>query len=389
MRGPGLRIVELFQPPDGGVPEHVRQLAEEIAARGHVIAVAGPADASVRTAVEAAGVRYRPLPIVGDMVAPRADAAALRAVAGTLRAERPSLIHAHGQKAGLLGRSAAIALGIPSVYTPHSFVYRSQLRRPRRSARARYRATLAIERYLGRRSAAITACAQEEQRTAIADRLAPPDRVRVVYSGVAPDLDAEPHQALVAFRGEGPLIGMVAGLRDQKGLPTLLDALEELVRERRAPRFAIVGNGELRDWVERQIEERGLAETTVLLPFDDRVEHYLRALDAFVLPSYWEGLPIAILEAMALGLPVVATAVDGTPEAVTDGVTGILVPARDSSALAAAIAAIAADPKDRRRMGAAGRAVALDRFGIPRMADEMLAVYQAVASRQPLPDLCS
>lgn len=345
----------------------------------------GPAAATVRDRLEVGRVRFRPVPIVGDMVALRDDLATAAAVWRALRSERFDLVHAHGQKAGLVARACALAAGVPAVYTPHSFVYRTQTHRPRRFARLRYRLTLALERFLGRRSAAITGCADDERQTAVADRVAPANRVCVVTNGVAVDRDAGADPRLLAFRGEGPLCGLVAGLRDQKGLPTLLDALDLLASEGRAVRFAIVGNGPLRAEVEERVSRPSLAETTMLLPFEAPVERYLNALDVFVLPSYWEGMPIAILEAMSLGLPVVATAVNGTPEAVADGRTGLLVPPRDARRLADAICEIASDGERRTAMGNEGRATADARFTVPRMVDQMLDVYRAVASGRPLP----
>jgi glycosyltransferase involved in cell wall biosynthesis len=225
------------------------------------------------------------------------------------------------------------------------------------------------------------ACAEDEREAAVRDGVVSAERVHVVLYGVDPDPEIPPDPRLVEFRGEGPLLGLVATLREQKGLPTLLDALDELAGAGAAPRFAIVGNGPLREEVERRVRSGPLAMSTLLLPFEGRVEAYLRALDVFVLPSYWEGMPIAVLEAMALGLPVVATAVDGTPEAVTEGVTGRLVPLRDSHALAAALVEMARDPAARARMGEAAREEARRRFRIPRMVEEMEDVYTRVVRR--------
>ena len=111
------------------------------------------------------------------------------------------------------------------------------------------------------------------------------------------------------------------------------------------------------------------------------MEPSLKALDAFVLPSYFEGLPLAALEAMAAGLPVVATSVGGTPEAVVDGETGLLVDVKDAGALADALATIATDPDLRARMGAAGHARYEAEFRVDRMVDQTAALYESVARR--------
>jgi glycosyltransferase involved in cell wall biosynthesis len=133
--------------------------------------------------------------------------------------------------------------------------------------------------------------------------------------------------------------------------------------------------------VERRVAAGGLTDTTLVVPFEGRVEPYLKALDAFVLPSYWEGMPIAVLEAMAMGLPVVASAVDGTPEAIEEGVTGYLVPAHDPGALADRLQAVAADPAGRARIGEAARAEAQRRFGVERMVARIESLYERVVGR--------
>jgi glycosyltransferase involved in cell wall biosynthesis len=375
-----VRVLHVFEPPEGGVPEHVRRLASGLRERGHEAVVAGPPDALVRGAVEAGGGRYEPLPIQGRMGALRDDARTVRRLRRIVRGGAFDVVHVHGQKAGFLGRLAARGSGVPVVYSPHFFVYRTQEHRPRRGQRPRTALLRGIERLLGRSTDAIIAVAEEERESAIADRIAPPERIATIYSGV--DLPAgtpAPDPRLAAFRdgGEEPLFGMVAALRDQKGLPTLLDALDRLAARGAPLRFAIVGNGPLDTMVDERVGTAPLAATTIRLPFEGPVDRYLSALDGFVLPSYWEGLPIAVLEAMAAGLPVIATAVNGTPEAVEDGRTGYLVPPYDAAALADAIERLARDPRAP-ELGRAGRAVVEDRFRMEQMIDNVARLYAAV-----------
>jgi len=369
-------VLHVFEPEEGGIPEHVLRLAEGLGARGHRIHAAGPAGALVRDRLEACGAQYTPLSLVGALAAPREDLAAVRAIARLLRASRPQILHVHGQKAGLVGRVGALMHRVTTVYTPHGLVYRTQRVRPRRSARARYFATRGVERALGRRTAAVIGVAEAERRAVVEDGLVPAERAHLVYNGVAPDAHATPHSELVRFRGHGPLLGMVAGLREQKGLPTLLDALELLARDGRAPRFAIVGNGPLHDEVAARVRGGPLAATTLVLPFQPPVEPYLMALDAFVLPSYWEGLPLTVLDCMVLGVPVLATAVDGLPEVIRHGETGYLVAARDPEALAGQIAAVAGDEPGRRAVAQAAARGARECFSLARMVERTEAVYR-------------
>jgi glycosyltransferase involved in cell wall biosynthesis len=381
MKRPPIRALQLFDPPSGGVPEHVRQLTAGLMERGFQITVAGRPHAAPRAWLEAHGVRYVVLPqFVGDMVALRKDAPTFRAIVELLRRERFDLIHTHQQKAGLLGRLAAPLARTPALYTPNSLTHRFMFVRPYPRARSRYLKTLWMERVLGPLTAAFIAVSEEERDGAVHDRIIRADRVHVIRNGVDFDdsLPADPR--LLEFRGEGPLLGFLAALRNQKGLPTLLDALELLARRGEAPRFAIVGSGPEDSAVRARVLGGPLRKSTLVLPFEGRVEPYLRAFDAFVLPSYWEGMPLAVLEAMAAGLPVVASAIGGTPEAVADGETGFLVPVDDASALAQRMAQVAAAADLRARMGAAGRARWEAEFQVERMVEETAALYERVVA---------
>jgi glycosyltransferase involved in cell wall biosynthesis len=380
MQVPSLRVLEAFEPPDGGVPEHVKLLSAGLIERGHAVTVAGRSEAAPREALERGGADYVAVEMTGRFPDPIADRRALRRLTELVRDGGFDLVHAHGQKAGMLARTAARRAGVPSVYTPHSFVYRTQMVRPRPSGRLRFLVGRALERRLARRTAFIVAVAEDERQSAIGDRLAPAERIVVVHPGVRRPPEREPDPRLLAFRGEGPLLGFVAGLRDQKGLPVLLDALTSLAREGDPVRFAIVGNGPLRDEVAARVEAPPLAGSTLLLGFENGPYPYLDGLDAFVLPSLWEGLPMAVLEAMASGLPVIATAVNGTPEAVEDGVTGYLVPPGDPVALAARLRSLAGDEERRREMGEAARRAFEGRFDADQMVERLLAVYRSATA---------
>jgi glycosyltransferase involved in cell wall biosynthesis len=376
-----MRVTMLFAEGDGGVAEHVRVLATGLSAQGHRVDLFGPPDAIVRPALESVVSSYEPVPLVGTAFAPLRDIRALVRVLQSIRATRPDVLHGHGQKGGIVARIAGLLSRTPVVYSPHGFGYRNQLLRPRRGARVRRWLVLQLERVLGRMTTAVVACSSDEAAAAVADRVARPARVLVVRYGIAPDLGAPPDQRLIEFAGGAPLFGCVATLREQKGLDHLVDAIARVARDAGSTRFAIVGNGPLRSHFEDRIRREDLSAHVLMAPFDGAVEPYLRALDCFVLASLWEGLPIAVLEAMAFGLPVIATRVNGVPEAVADGQTGLLVPSRDPDALAAAIKRLGSDADLRQRMGDAGRNVVAERFTVPRMLGEMTSVYDGALGR--------
>lgn len=148
----------------------------------------------------------------------------------------------------------------------------------------------------------------------------------------------------------------------------LIEAFAIAFKEVPQMRLWLVGDGPLRPAVESRIRELGLEEEVSFLGIRDDIPELLAEADIFVLPSDWEGVPLTVLEAMAAGKPVIATAVGGVPELVEDGVTGILVPPRDARALAQEIIRLARDPDLRRAMGEAGQKKAVERFDISRTA---------------------
>ncbi len=181
-----------------------------------------------------------------------------------------------------------------------------------------------------------------------------------------------------ARAGERPFTVLYAGrLRTRKAVAVLVEAFARLRERVPDAELIVVGDGEQRSALEAQAERLGVGAA---IRFEgarphDAMPAYYRSADVFCLPSLYEGFPLAILESMAAGLPVVATAVAGVPEAVADGVTGRVVPAEDAEALAEALAGLAADPEGARAMGKAGRARAEEELAIPKIAADYLELW--------------
>jgi glycosyltransferase involved in cell wall biosynthesis len=372
------RVLLIFEPPDGGVAENVAQLALHLGRHGYQVETAGPLEAITYGRLAEAGVPVHRLPLVRGYGSPGRDAAALRGLRALISPDRHDLVHCHSAKGGVLGRIAARTRGVPAIYSPHCFPFVGEFGAPRRVF------ATSVEWMLGHAATAAILCVCEAERELARERrIAPPARLRVVYNGSEPcDEAVEPDAALTALRDQGPLAATISVLRQQKRIDVLIDAAPLVFARVPDARIAIVGDGPLREELHAHAAALGLDrdERFAFLPFEAPSARHLRAVDVFVLSSGWEGLPISLLEALACGVPQVATDVGGTGEAVGED-TGVLVPAHDPEALADALVAALKDPARRRRMAAASRTRHAERFGIERMVAETAALYDDALGR--------
>jgi glycosyltransferase involved in cell wall biosynthesis len=363
------RILMLTQPTDGGVFQHVVRLCEGLAALGHEPVVGAPLDG------RPPGLEAEVLPLpMGRAVSPRADSRAVAGAARLVRRVRPDVVHAHSSKAGAVARLARPAFPrTPLVYTPHGYAFAGHFESERE--RSRYRA---VERALAPLATVVLCVCEAERR--LAASVGPERRTRVVHNGIPAPEDAPGHPALEPLRERGPVVGVVTLLRPGKGLETLVDALPGLLSEHPGASVAVAGRGPDREAIEARAAERGVADALHLLGETAGPMPLLAGADLFVSASWAESFPYNVLEAMAAGLPVVATDVGGTAEAVVHGETGLVVPPRDPVALGRAIGELLAEPARRERMGEAGRRRVAERFTVERMLDGTTAVYRQVGA---------
>ena len=226
------------------------------------------------------------------------------------------------------------------------------------------------------------AASEAIRRMLVADGI-PPDRTVTVHEGIdvehvlaAPAVNV--HEAFFLPHG-APVVGNVAALVPHKGHRYLIDAAHQVVQQVPDARFVILGEGDLREQLEKQVREHHLEKHVLLPGFRTDVLGCLKGFDLFVMSSVTEGLGTSLLDAMAGGRAIVGTRAGGIPEIVEDGVNGLLVPPRDHRALAAAIVRALRSDQLRRRMGEAGLARVNARFTDERMVAETAAVYAGVA----------
>jgi glycosyltransferase involved in cell wall biosynthesis len=296
---------------------------------------------------------------------PLHDAAAIRELRALTRRLAPDVVQINSSKAGVLARLALAGLGARTVFTAHGWAFSGR-------GGAAGTAYAAAERAVAPLTDAIVCVSSHDLRLAQERGIRPRGALQVIHNGV----DAPAELPRRRPPGERLVLGCTARLAPPKDLITLLDALARPGCERWELR--VFGDGPDRAAIERHRGELGLAERVTLLGNRSDVAEQLAGCDAFALISDWEGLPYSILEAMAAGLPVLASDVGGIPDLVVRGRTGQLVPHRDAGAAAAVLAAWAAEPGALAALGAAAHARARADFSRERMAGRYEALFASL-----------
>jgi glycosyltransferase involved in cell wall biosynthesis len=295
-----------------------------------------------------------------------------------LRREHPAVFHAHlttaiGCKYGVLG---AALLRVPAVVATLQLVF--DVAPAWRYDASQRLITTCVHRYI---AVSKGIAWQLRERFRVSDR-----KIRVIYNAIplrAPDVMVDPDlRATLAGPDRRAVVLTLARLEEQKGLSYLLDAAVRVPNAR----FVIAGDGRERAALERQAAKLGLGDRVLFLGWRVDTADLLRSCDLFVLPSLFEGLPLAILEAMAARRPIVASRIAGNDEVVVHGETGLLVPPTDPGAMADAIQTLLADPGLARRMGAAGEARVRREFSIESMVTRVSALYDEVLAMRSRPD---
>lgn len=376
-----MRVLQLVTQSRGGPVDHAVEVAAELTRHGHESHLVGPAGAYLDAAARR-GVRTH----VAEMRT-KTDVAGARALAAVRVRVRPDVVHLQDRRAGLVGRALAGWRGVPSVYTLHGVpdelagLVPGNL--PPAPARTRDRwARLVPERLLATapRSVVVTPC--EALRTFARDHVGlPGDRVHTVHNGVAagwshPAASGARSVATSGVAGDGVRVTWLGMMQPIKRVPDLVHAAAAVP----GIELELVGDGPERGRIEAAVDATGSRATVRFEGFQADPAPYLRRTDILVLPSAAEACPMALLQAMACGVPVIATRVGGVPEIVRDGIDGLLVDAGAVDQLTAALARLTGDGDLRRTLGAAARARVVDRFGIDRNVRSLIAIYEELAS---------
>jgi glycosyltransferase involved in cell wall biosynthesis len=340
----------------GGSERHLLALLPALASRGVEVAFVGLDDPG-----------WDPEPFYERLTVPAerlvserdADPLLLRRLRRTLASLRADVVHTHLVHADGYGALASLGSRWALVSTKHNDD-------PFRTGAYRF-----VERALTRRTQRVIAITHSLARFVVEKVGLPADKIEVVHYGL--DEPPAPWGEGADPPGDGRLLVAVARLVEQKGLDVAVHALTELPAD---VRLAALGEGPERARLEALAGELGVADRVLLPGRVGDVGAWLRRADVVVHPARWEGFGLALLEAMLVAKPVVASAVSSIPEIVADGVTGVLVPPEDPDALAAAIAPLLEDGALAERLGRAGLARARSEFSVDRMASSTLSVYE-------------
>ncbi|OGL18417.1 MAG: hypothetical protein A3K12_17415 [Candidatus Rokubacteria bacterium RIFCSPLOWO2_12_FULL_71_19] len=374
-----LQVLELLVSSDlGGGPAHVRDVIARLPRAEFAVTVGTPGGGPYMETFRQLGAD------VVEVASDRLSPGVLGAVVRLVRRRGIRLVHSHGKGAGLYGRLAARAAGIPAIHTVHGFHYSGYPPGLRWG-------DLTLERGLARLTHTLVHVSESQAREARACGLMPAGRSRVIVNGI----DAARVRALA---GERPLprealglppgalvIGTIARFDPVKALGVLLEGLPALAGRFPSVALLLVGQGGEERALRARATALGVHRRVVFAGAIPDAARCLPAMDVYVSASLGEGLPLTLLEAMACGLPVVATRVPGHVDVVEEGVTGLLVPARDPGALAQATGALLRDDRRRGVMGAAGRERVARHFSADRMAAEVAALYREALGRFPAP----
>lgn len=393
--GPAIPVVRIITRLNIGGPSiQAASLSSALAARGFTTTLIhgrlGPGEGDMSYLV-AADVTQVFVPMLGRAIQPLADLRALVALVGEMRRRRPRIVHTHMAKAGLLGRLAAViynrtrgdAPRTRVVHTYHGHVLEGYFSPLKTSL------FISIERLMARSTDAIIAIAPAIRVELLNGyRIGHAEQYRTIPLGfnLAPFAAIDASARIRARRELGialdtPVVTTVGRLTAIKQHAKLLD-IAKLVTERRTNAvFLIVGDGELRGELEAQVARLGLGANVRFLGWRRDLTTVYAATEVFALTSRNEGTPVALIEAMASGVPGVSTNVGGVPTVIANTAMGTLVPLDDDRLFADAVAGLLERPTDAAAMGARGRAHVMAHFDSRRLTDDIERLYRDLLAR--------
>jgi glycosyltransferase involved in cell wall biosynthesis len=340
--------------------------------------ITNPEGILVPEALTLKGVKTFFIPELIREINPLKDLRALFKIKGILHEIKmgglPMIVHTHSSKAGILGRWGASVVGVDAIiHTIHGFGFHDMQSIPMR------RFLILLEKVTARITDRFIAVSQANIKKGVDSGIFSKRKTTLIRSGIELEkfygirVKHQKKKKELGIEPGLPLVTMIGCLKPQKAPLDYVEVAHQVLQEREA-RFILVGDGELREKVEKKAVQLGLGERFRLLGWRRDIPAILAATDIFCLTSLWEGLPRVLPQAMALAIPIVATRVDGTPEAVINNVNGFVVKPRDTRAMAERIIYLLDHPREANNMGKQGKKM-MGEFDIRRMVREQEDLY--------------
>lgn len=364
-----MRILYLITQADGGgAQNYTLALAKHF----HGAIAAGSEAGELFQAAENSGLKTFRLNHLKRNINPYHDLMAIWEIRRLIQVYQPDILHLNSSKAGILGSFAGMGLKTKIIFTAHGFVFNEPLPWP---MRALY---ITLEKEASRFRDCIIAVSEKDRTVAAQYKIIPPEKIVTIHNGL-PDLDFLPPET-AAEQLNLPknlfLFATIANFYKTKGLHILVDAVALLKQEvKNKCKFVIFGNGPEEQDIKLRLKNSGLTGNFLLLGKKDRAYQYLKAFNAFLLPSLKEGFPYVILEALAAGLPILTTTAGGLPEAV--GEAGLLVKPGNAAELAEKIGQMVFDQQLRNRLANKARERS-QLFTLQKMLSETENVYKKI-----------
>ncbi len=363
-----MRVLYVITKADeiGGAQIHVRDLAERLKIDDHeVMVVAGEYGAFINQ-LEDRGIAYAILPELVREIKPYKDLKACVLLRGIIKKFNPDLVGLHSSKAGIVGRIAALGLGIPVIFTAHGWSFTDGVGNRKRKL------YIFIEKIMSHFTDKIITVSEKDKELALNYDVTTAEKQIVIHNGIIDKFKEKVPNKKVNSDSKKIIITSVARFSEQKDHETLICAMSGISNLNWE--LHLIGKGSRINNVELMVKEHKLEDKVFFHGEIHNVHDFLDKSDIFVLSTNWEGLPLSIIEAMCSSLPIVATNVGGVSELVTENV-GFLVPRKDIQALRRALSNLIENQEMRVKMGEDARKRYLDYFCFEAMYSKTIFEY--------------
>jgi len=361
---------------------HALITMQELKNKGYDVEFACAPGGALVDEVIKSNITFRPIRHFVQEINIFSDVMALSELVLLMRGQRYDIVHTHNSKAGFIGRLAAKISGVPIIiHTIHGFAFHEYERPPRRIL------FVFLERVAARFADKLITVSTPLKDWGLKLKIGEEKQYAVIPDGIEMErfevkTDSQKQRQELGIGPDDLVVGMVAKLWEGKGHCTLIDAAPQIIQEVPNVKFIFVGDGYLRQDLEKLALAKGMNDYIIFAGFRNDIPEITGIFDIAILASFFEGLGRVLLEAMVLRKPVVATNVGGIPEVVQDGLNGFLVPPGDSQALAKAIIRLLKDKELRQKMGEEARKKIDERFSAEKMVDEIEKVYNELLKKK-------